>query len=46
VTLAAVSIGGVIVGQSACQTGALAASVGATESTAPIAAAILASASP
>ena len=39
--LAAVSIGGVIVGQSAFQTGALAASVGATESTAPIAAAIL-----
>ena len=39
--LAATSIGGVIVGQSAFQTGALAASVGATESTAPIAAAIL-----
>lgn len=39
--LAAASIGGVIVGQSAFQTGALAASVGATESTAPIAAAIL-----
>ena len=39
--LALVSIGGVIIGQSAFQTGALAASVGATESTAPIAAAIL-----
>ncbi len=39
--LAATSIGGVIVGQSAFQTGALAASVGATESTAPISAAIL-----
>jgi drug/metabolite transporter (DMT)-like permease len=39
--LALVSIGGVIVGQSAFQTGALAASVGATESTAPVAAAIL-----
>ena len=39
--LAAASIGGVIVGQSAFQTGALAASVGATESTAPVAAAIL-----
>jgi drug/metabolite transporter (DMT)-like permease len=39
--LAAASIGGVIVGQSAFQTGALAASVGATESTAPVSAAIL-----
>jgi hypothetical protein len=39
--LALASIGGVIVGQSAFQTGALAASVGATESTAPVAAAIL-----
>jgi drug/metabolite transporter (DMT)-like permease len=39
--LAAASIGGVIIGQSAFQTGALAASVGATESTAPVAAAIL-----
>lgn len=39
--LAATSIGGVIVGQSAFQTGALAASVGATESTAPVSAAIL-----
>jgi hypothetical protein len=39
--LAAASFGGVIVGQSAFQTGALAASVGATESTAPVAAAIL-----
>jgi drug/metabolite transporter (DMT)-like permease len=39
--LALVSIGGVIIGQSAFQTGALAASVGSTESTAPIAAAIL-----
>jgi drug/metabolite transporter (DMT)-like permease len=39
--LAVVSIGGVIIGQSAFQTGALAASVGSTESTAPIAAAIL-----
>jgi drug/metabolite transporter (DMT)-like permease len=39
--LAVTSIGGVIVGQSAFQTGALAASVGATESTAPITAAIL-----
>lgn len=39
--LAVASIGGVIIGQSAFQTGALAASVGATESTAPIAAAIL-----
>src|SRR5438034_5394104 len=39
--LALASIGGVIIGQSAFQTGALAASVGSTESTAPIAAAIL-----
>jgi hypothetical protein len=39
--LAVASIGGVIIGQSAFQTGALAASVGSTESTAPIAAAIL-----
>ena len=39
--LALASIGGVIIGQSAFQTGALAASVGATESTAPISAAIL-----
>ena len=39
--LALASIGGVIVGQSAFQTGALAASVGATESTAPVSAAIL-----
>jgi drug/metabolite transporter (DMT)-like permease len=39
--LAATSIGGVIIGQSAFQTGALAASVGATESTAPVSAAIL-----
>ena len=39
--LALTSIGGVIIGQSAFQTGALAASVGATESTAPISAAIL-----
>lgn len=39
--LAVASIGGVIVGQSAFQTGALAASVGATESTAPVSAAIL-----
>jgi hypothetical protein len=39
--LAAASIAGVIVGQSAFQTGALAASVGATESTAPVSAAIL-----
>jgi hypothetical protein len=39
--LAIVSIGGVIIGQSAFQTGALAASVGATESTAPVSAAIL-----
>ena len=39
--LALASIGGVIVGQSAFQTGALAASVGSTESTAPVAAAIL-----
>ncbi len=39
--LAVASIGGVIVGQSAFQTGALAASVGATESTAPVTAAIL-----
>ena len=34
-------IGGVIIGQSAFQTGALAASVGSTESTAPVSAAIL-----
>ena len=39
--LALASIGGVIIGQSAFQTGALAASVGSTESTAPISAAIL-----
>ena len=39
--LALAAIGGVIIGQSAFQTGALAASVGATESTAPISAAIL-----
>src|SRR5262249_61812252 len=39
--LALASIGGVIIGQSAFQTGALAASAGATESTAPISAAIL-----
>jgi drug/metabolite transporter (DMT)-like permease len=39
--LALASIGGVIIGQSAFQTGALAASVGATESTAPISAAVL-----
>jgi drug/metabolite transporter (DMT)-like permease len=39
--LAVASIGGVIVGQSAFQTGALAASVGATEATAPITAAAL-----
>ena len=39
--LAAAASGGVIGGQSAFQTGALAASVGATEATAPVAAAIL-----
>jgi drug/metabolite transporter (DMT)-like permease len=39
--LALASIGGVIIGQSAFQTGALAASVGGTESTAPVSAAIL-----
>jgi drug/metabolite transporter (DMT)-like permease len=39
--LALTSIGGVIIGQSAFQTGKLAASVGATESTAPISAAAL-----
>lgn len=39
--LAAASIGGVIVAQSAFQTGALAASVGAIEATAPVSAAVL-----
>jgi drug/metabolite transporter (DMT)-like permease len=39
--LALAAIGGVIIGQSAFQTGSLAASVGATESTAPVSAAIL-----